>query len=267
MVLGVALSLVLPDLTTKKAGWPVKSEFPINNEYFFNISMFHVILGHIHTLKNFYCLSEMIWALCILSGNSDGSFCPVLTNLCPRKGVQSWVMRLSPAEAILRWADSWGLPASSPLNSWENKSFRLKREFGELFNSVCCRSRLNNLLIGMYWWDIVFTESTGGLGTQTQKIAMRVEQQEKHAKVTPQEQSELLLQKPQPTSPSNGHSALLQPCWILPLHYCVSLWDAKSWSEHLIGWFGSHVHPPVSVMAWGVLLPIYSFTNGDSLQK
>lgn len=59
------------------------------------------------------------------------------------------------------------------------------------------KQTLNNLFIGMYWKDIVFTESAGRLGSQAQKKDTRAEQPDKHVQVTPPEQSEL-LQIPQP---------------------------------------------------------------------
>lgn len=59
----------------------------------------------------------------------------------PVKQVWPWVMRLSSAEAILKRADSWGLPASSPLDSWKN-ILQTWKGFWRAHHSAYYRNRL-----------------------------------------------------------------------------------------------------------------------------
>lgn len=132
-------------------------------------------------------------------------------------------MGLSLAQAILKRLTAEGcLPTAHSTAEKINPS-DLKGNLAH--HSVYYRNRLDNLFTGMYWKDIVFTESMGGLENQAQKIAMTAELQEKHVKVTPQEQSELLsccCRCHNLPSPSNGLSTLPLPYRIMSLDHRLS---------------------------------------------
>ena len=119
-----------------------------------------------------------------------------------------------------------GLPATHSTADKINPS-DLKGKLESPSQCLLQKQTLDNLFTGMYWKNTVFTKSTGGLENQAQEIATRGEQQEKHAKDTPQEQSGVLgccCRYQNLFSPPNGLSTLLLPYWIMSLlwHYCVS---------------------------------------------
>lgn len=117
-----------------------------------------------------------------------------------------------------------GLPATHSTADKINPS-DLKGKLESPSQCLLQKQTLDNFFTGMYWKNIVFTKSTGGLENQAQEIAMRAERQEKHAEATPQEKPEVLgccCRYQNLFSPPRGLSTLLLPYWIMSLHYCVS---------------------------------------------